>query len=61
MLPPSLKIITPLRKLRRLRKLTMILNLLAIGIVYTILSFKRENELMFSLKDLSQIVEKDAL
>jgi hypothetical protein len=39
----------------------MILNLLTIGIVYTILSFKRENELMFSLKDLSQIVEKDAL
>jgi hypothetical protein len=33
---------TPLRKIQRLRKLIVILNLLIIGIAFTILSFKRE-------------------
>jgi hypothetical protein len=38
----------------------MVLNLLAIDIVFTILSFKKENELIF-YKYLLQIVEKYAL
>jgi uncharacterized protein YvpB len=34
---------TPLRKLQRLRKRILVLNLLKIDIVFTILSFEKEN------------------
>jgi hypothetical protein len=38
---------TPLTKSRDLRKLIVILNLLIVEVVFTILSFKRENFLCF--------------
>jgi hypothetical protein len=60
-LPPSLNIRPPLRKLRRLTKSIVVLNLLIIDVVFTILPSKRENELMFSLEYLLHIVEKDEL
>jgi hypothetical protein len=49
-----------LRKLGRLRKLiNWDINLLTFEIIFTILSFERKNELIFSLEYLLQIIEKD--
>jgi hypothetical protein len=62
---------TPLKKLQRLRKWVFILNLLKIGIIFTFLSFKKENRVNFCFSDIKKkilffkyllhIVEKNAL
>jgi hypothetical protein len=45
---------TPLKKLQRLRKWVFILNLLKIGIIFTFLSFKKENRVNFCFSDIKK-------